>query len=279
MGLALVILSPFFFLLFEGLDGTGAFEDKPIPSPTIPGVPELQEEETFNNDTGTIGYYYPAEFNVVDVEDSDDADDFQIFNFSGNSMERIGALCFMLCVGGGLCLIIFNAVKLSKYKKMNSEIFSLAYGVEGIISKRKSENESAYNTCLTVGIVLCAVPILPVILEYLNIINRVSQSVVDFYGCASLVLLAVGAYLILSTCIIRNSYSKILQIGNYTPANKAAGKAGCSKFGFYWLFVGVIFLAISYFFKSWEKSWLLWPLAVVIFIFLNQIFGVVEKKD
>ena len=69
--------------------------------------------------------------------------------------------------------------------------------------------------------------------------------------------------------VIWGSFQKLLQEGDYTEEKKENNKQFERTMGFvppiYWCIATAIYLAISFTQNNWDKSWIVWPVAGVLF--------------
>lgn len=78
--------------------------------------------------------------------------------------------------------------------------------------------------------------------------------------------------------MINDSYIKLLQEGDYTPDMKRGGKVIEKIAGIYWCLATAIFLAWSFIADAWEISWVIWPIAGVLFGAIACAVKVFGKK-
>lgn len=84
-----------------------------------------------------------------------------------------------------------------------------------------------------------------------------------------LLLVAVGVFLIVRTSCIWGAYQTLLEEGDYSRADK---KVDRSVAPIYWLSVVVIYLAISFLTFKWHMTWIIWPVAGVLYGLIAEIF-------
>ena len=94
-----------------------------------------------------------------------------------------------------------------------------------------------------------------------RLIERSSVGVVLLGDPAGL----VQEVLIVLSAVRGEAFKKLLQEEDYTPENKAAGKRLAWFPGAYWSAVTALFLAISFLTDRWDRSWIVWPVAAVLF--------------
>jgi hypothetical protein len=87
-------------------------------------------------------------------------------------------------------------------------------------------------------------------------------------------MVAIGVYLIIKTSIYNGSFSIILQEDSYTPSKKKNSTIYGRIAGIYWLSIVTIYLAISFIFGKWDSSWIIWPIAGVLFGVISIITSI-----
>jgi hypothetical protein len=138
----------------------------------------------------------------------------------------------------------------------------LAYGVKGIVEKKKDEYESEFRKRIAVGVVLCIFSVVPVaIFSCFG-----DKPLMDIIGSIFLfVFVATGVYQFVSSGMIHGCYEKLLQEGEYTQSRKKENKKIGPFAGIYWCIITAIYLAISFTQNNWGQSWIVWPVAGVAF--------------
>ena len=80
-----------------------------------------------------------------------------------------------------------------------------------------------------------------------------------------LVFVAAGVYLFVDVGMKKGSYEQLLQIGDYTKEEKKASKIIGQIAVVYWCLCTGIYVGISLFTESWDTTWILWPVAGILF--------------
>ena len=89
-----------------------------------------------------------------------------------------------------------------------------------------------------------------------------------------LILCAIGVKIIVLTCIRKGGMDKLMEEGDYTRLNKKIGKYD----GIYWAIVTAIYLAWSFVSQRWDFTWIVWPVAGVLFAAYHEILKIIVKK-
>lgn len=179
-----------------------------------------------------------------------------------------GVVILLLLCAAGVILLINNGMKISKYEFFETEELDLDYGIKGIVEKRKAEFEPVFRKCVTVGVAICIVAVVPLMLA--AGIGAADQ-ICLLCTALLLILVACAVYLFVWSGMIHGNYDKVLQLGDYTPENKRLTKKTAWFSGPYWCTVVAVYLLISFVFQNWEISWVIWPVSGVLFAALYQI--------
>lgn len=190
----------------------------------------------------------------------------------------IGIAVLLVLVACGVAIFIMDGMKLARYEYLEKEVISLQYGVKGIVDKRKKEFEPSYRRCITIGVLLCMLAVLPLLVA-----GCLEAGDIIYIYCTGilLVLIACGVYQFIWSGTIQGSFDKLLQEGDFTREKKEINKRTGFFPGVYWCLVTAIYLAISLSHNRWGESWIIWPVAGCLFAALmgiiNCVFGKKEE--
>lgn len=190
----------------------------------------------------------------------------------------IGMIITLVLVAIGVVPIILSSLKLSKYEYLEKEAISLEYGVKGIVEKRKKEYENKYHTGLVIGIVICILSIIPI---FVAAAMDANDYICVICLCGMFVLVAVGVYFIVTTGLIWGSFTKLLQEGDYTEKKKDMERKTEVFSTVYWCIITAIYLGISFYTFAWHRTWIIWPVAGVLYAACQGICYLVmgDKKS
>lgn len=188
----------------------------------------------------------------------------------------LGVAILLLFCAAGVILLINNGMKTSRFQYFETSELNSDYGIKGIVEKKKAEFEPVYRKCITAGVAACILSVVPLMVAGgMGATDRV------YLWCTSLllVIIAGAVYLFIWSGTINGSYDKVLQIGDYTPENKRLNRKTTWFSGTYWCFCVAVYLFISFTFDNWDRSWIVWPVAGVLFAALHQIVRNHARKE
>ena len=93
-----------------------------------------------------------------------------------------------------------------------------------------------------------------------------------------LCMVAVGVWLILLAAISRGGYAVLLQEGEHSREAKAAQKKNSAFSGAYWSLVTAGYLAYSFITMRWDRSWIVWPVAAVLYGAALAVWSAARKN-
>jgi len=195
--------------------------------------------------------------------------------YSEDVFGGIGLAILLIIVLIAVVPIILNSMRLSKYEYLEKEEISLLYGVRGIVEKRKEEYEETYRQGIVIGVVLCIAGAIPLILAGALGAN---DFVASIFVCVLLCLVALAVHFFIGRGLVRESFTKLLQEGDYTKDMKQGGKVVEKIAGVYWCLVTAAFLAWSFLGNAWGISWVIWPVAGVLFGAIACAVRLMKKK-
>lgn len=187
----------------------------------------------------------------------------------------IGMVILLLLVAAGVIIFISDGMKLAKYEYLETENISLQYGVWGIVEKKKEAFEATYRRCSAIGTVICIIGVIPLFAALIITLNEAA-----YVCCIAILLLfvACGVYVLTWSGSIYGSYEKLLQEGDYTKEKKEEKRSTAFFPGVYWCIVVAVYLAISLHNNSWESTWIIWPVAALLFVAMKKLIGVIIRS-
>lgn len=187
----------------------------------------------------------------------------------------VGIIVLFLMVAFGVFECIVTGSKLKKYEYLENEQFETAYGVTGMAKDRMEACSDRHMRMVVIGVIMCILSPLPIIVAALA--NAAEQMVV-WMVCLLLIIVACAVYLFISSGIEYEAYKMLLQEENYSREEKEHNKSIAPITGAYWTIVVAIFLAYSFITTDWNRSWIIWPVAGVLFGAVSAVLKVTRKK-
>lgn len=189
-------------------------------------------------------------------------------NLTDEKGAGIGLTILMILIAVSVIILILHGGKLSDYEFLEKETLVLEYGVQGIVEMKKKSFAPFFHKCIAAGVSLFILGVVPLFLS----MALTSNELVYIY-CVGILLffVACGVFLCTWAGMIYNSYNKLLQLEDYSPQNKTVSKRIAFFPGFYWCVTTALYLGISFSQNNWGYSWIIWPVAGVLYAALYNL--------
>ena len=194
---------------------------------------------------------------------------------SENLAGGLGVVILLATVAGAVMIFLRWSAKNEGGEFLEKEPFETTYGVEGMVRERQKALREWYIRQMGIGIVLCILCPAPLLLA-----SSVTENVVIIVSCVCVLLAmaAAGVGAMVRAGIPWEATKKLLQEGDYTPVKKRQSRVTEAVASIYWLCVTAIFLAYSFSTNNWGQSWIIWPVAGVLFGVVAAVCGLVMKS-
>ena len=193
--------------------------------------------------------------------------------------SRIGELAgtgiLLLIIAVAVGMFIGIGMKGKPFEFLESATIDLQYGVSGMVKERRNAYAETHSRLLIIGIMLCIIAAVPLLLMEMTGYDNNTDLLPIIGVAAMLIAVALGVKMIVLTCTRQGGYDKLLEEGDYTRLNKKAGKFD----GIYWAIVLAIYLGWSFYNMKWEMTWVVWPIAGVLFAAYHEIMKAVVRSQ
>jgi DNA-binding XRE family transcriptional regulator len=196
-----------------------------------------------------------------------------VISLSEGAAAGIGIISLFIFIAAAVTIFILSDAGMKRYEYLKSSDFTLDYGVSGIISEKRSNGEKKYLYTVSAGVVLCIMSVTPLIIA--GLAEAPEIMLISLVG-AMFFMLAFAVYLFVSSGTVKSSYDQLLKDGDYKPVkhNKLVDRIA----GAYWPVVTAIYLVWSFLTFRWDFTWIIWPVAALIFAGIAAAIGGGEEK-
>lgn len=187
----------------------------------------------------------------------------------------IGTAVLLIMIAAAVPLFIKNGMKLDRYKHITEHSFHAEYGVEGIASDRMEKFSKTYTNGIVYGVLAIILGVVPLMLA-----GGFGTSDITLILCLCLLLAIISAatFFLVKNGMIHESYQQLLQAGDFAPEKRARSKRNETIGTIYWCSVTAIYLAISFHRNNWNESWVIWPVAGVLFVVVLGFSSLLSKE-
>lgn len=174
----------------------------------------------------------------------------------------IGMLALMIMVAIAVKVFITNSVYMNRYKFIKNGEFMLSVTQMDNIEKSFSEFEPGFGKGISLGVGLCILSPIPLIIASLL---DASEVLIIMMVPVLLIMVAIAVNKFVRLGLIREGYMQLLKQEEFTPQNRKKAELEDRVGGIYWPVIVAVYLLWSFAGDAWERSWLIFPIAGLIF--------------
>lgn len=187
-----------------------------------------------------------------------------------------GLLPMFLFITVAVGIFIYNGMKLEKFEFMKKEPLQLDNSFVRVISERKEATSGKFVAMIISGVVMCILAVIQLIV--LSVLFENDDLIMAISVSALLGLVGVAVFCFITAGAERECYQVLLQEEDFSVENKKGRKLIDKISGVYWMAVTVIYLAWSFVSMDWRVTWIVWPIAGVLFGLIATICNAVSGE-
>lgn len=200
------------------------------------------------------------------------ASDSKLWGITEDLAGGVGTVVLLCMIAAAVAIFIISSSRAEKYQYIRNGEFEREYGVDGVAKSISEKYSEKYTRNIVIGVVICIVSVCPLIIAgVLDLIDMVLISCVALL----LILVSFAVYLFITSGMMKDCLDNLMFEGDYTRKNIEINKKS-EKFGeIFWPAIVAVYLLVSFLTDRWDISWLIWPVAALLFASISAII----KKD
>lgn len=199
----------------------------------------------------------------------------KLINLSENLVTGLGVSFILILVAVAVFTFIRIDKDLEKFEFLEEEDIETEYGVVGMAKDRKEKFRDSYNKSISLGVASCILAAVPLL--FTAIFGEKHEYIIMVGVAILLFVIGIGVNLIVRGSIMWDAYNMLLEEGDYTNAKKREKKFLNPLAGIYWLSIIGIYIGYSLIYNAWDKSWIIWPVAGIMFGIVAIISEIITK--
>ena len=197
------------------------------------------------------------------------------FFLSEESACGIGLVAMFPIVAIAVAIFIRVGFASAPYEFIEKEPFETEYGVIGLVKDAQKKYRSTYTKYNYIGSCVCVLS--PVPLLSAAFVDNDFLTVIML--TVTMLIAGIGAMFFIVSGVRWASMQKFLKEGEYDHAEKKKNKLKETVGVVYWVVAAAIFICWSFITNDWQRSWILWPVAGVLFVAVMMICNVLADRE
>lgn len=189
------------------------------------------------------------------------------FGITEIAAVTVGLSVLFIIVTIAIAIFIVNGIAISKYEYMEKEIITIDKDLEAEMKEESEQFMPKFSAHIAIGVMCCIISVIPVVTFSVlgnELMILVSVGILLF-------IVACGVFLIVKAGIVKGSYDRLLQVGDFSLEHKKAAKDLEPVASVYWIMVTIIYLILSFTTNAWGITWLVWVIGGMVFGIISII--------
>ena len=192
-----------------------------------------------------------------------------------NLAVGIGMVALFSLVTIAVVIYIRVGFKNAPYEFLEKEPFETEYGVTGLAREKQKTYRNTYIKYNIFGTCACILSPVPLICAALS----GKGLLVMIMLCVTLLTVAIGVMFFIVAGVRWASMQKLLKDGEFSEKGKQKNKIIEAIGTVYWLLATAIYLGWSFLTSDWHITWVIWPIAGVLFAVVELVCNLVIDKQ
>lgn len=197
-----------------------------------------------------------------------------VINISEVFATVIGLLVLFVFVAFAVVLFVYTGMKNSPYEFLENEIIETEYGVSGMVKEKQNQYHNTYIKSNILGTVICILSPVPLILGAF----MENSVILALMLSLTMVLAGMGVIFFITAGVRWESMQKLLQEGEYSKKEKTGNKIKDAIDTVYWLLAVAVYLLWSFITNDWGLTWVVWPVAGILYGAVSAICNLFIKE-
>lgn len=187
--------------------------------------------------------------------------------------DMFGITVMLILLVPAIALFIYSGMKLEKYKYLKSD-FDLPLHINAIIAQKQNAFASTHMISVIIGVSLCILSPMAVFVATAFGDDNSSYGVVIL-----LMIIAIAVFLFIYFGTIKESFSMLLQIGDFSKEKNEANKFIGAVAAIVWPLAVCIFLVSGLIFNQWHINWIIFPITGILFGMFSAAYSILKGDN
>ncbi len=193
-----------------------------------------------------------------------------------NTAIGIGVVAIFPIVAIAVYMFIRVGFKNAPYEFLEKEPFETEYGVTGLARDRQKTYRSTYMKYNYIGACSCVLSPVPLLCGAFSENGLLTMLLL----CITVLVAGIGVMFFIVAGVRWASMQKLLKEGEYSDEGKRKSKINEAIETAYWLIATAVYLGWSFLTDDWHITWVVWPIAGILFVVVELICNlVIDKQD
>lgn len=190
----------------------------------------------------------------------------------------VGVCTLLVFIAIAVAMFIVTGSRTSRYEYLKKEILELDSSTKQYVKNIQEDAKESGVPKIVVGVVLCILAVIPVII--IGTIENNNEDIMSLLGCIGvcvlLFMVSIAVCLFIQAGSTTEACRVLLQEEEYA-VQKKDNKIVNVIASIYWPVITCIYLGYSFITMKWGISWVIWPIAGILFGAIAAVCNGVES--
>lgn len=187
----------------------------------------------------------------------------------------LGLLMLFGCIAIAVALFLYSDSCMSGNEYLKEGNFILDDGVGIYVENEKKGKRQLFSTLRIAGVILCICSVMPLL--GFSFLDNGFISIITV--CLLLLLVGMGAALLSCAGKMEESYQILMKEEDFKRDVRKKKKQKERLSSVYWCMITAVYLGWSFWSRSWGITWIIWPVAGVLYGAVSSIFSAILRED
>ncbi|MBO4325090.1 MAG: helix-turn-helix transcriptional regulator [Lachnospiraceae bacterium] len=191
-------------------------------------------------------------------------------------LTAMGVAALLVMTAAAVCVLVLDGLKRKPFQYLETEPIETMYGVSGMVNERKNMLKEKHGRMIAAGVLLCILSVVPLVVVSCTVPKG---WLVLLMVVLLLAMVSAAVNLFVRAGSMMGAFDKLLQEGGYSIAEKKSNTVVGAFAGAYWMIATAVFLGWGFCFNGWDRNWIIWPIAGVLFAALIIVVKAATGKN
>lgn len=196
-------------------------------------------------------------------------------SISATVASVVGLVVLFVLIAAAVALFVYCGMLSAPYLFLDQEAFTLETVVKNSILAQREAFRRRYIICNICAVCLCILSPVPLLIAAFF----ASELVIAATVCSLLAQIAIAVFLFVFVGTHWGAYQRLLREGEFTDRAKRYDRLMDRVGSVYWLAAAAIYLAWSFASGKWGRTWIIWPVAGVLFVIISTVCEIITGKE
>lgn len=193
-------------------------------------------------------------------------------NLAGDFRDMLGLLGLFTLVIPAVAIFIYTGMKMEKYEYLKKH-FELTPGTKRALEGEYNSFAPTHMKSVIVGVCLIIFAALPLLT-----ISAINDDLSTYGLVATISIVAAGVYILVYFGTIKEGYSMLLKIGDFTKEKIENDKVIGAVAAVVWPLAVCLFLVAGFVYNLWHISWIIFPITGILFGIFCSVYSSMKSS-